>query len=91
VTFLPTASFGKDVIAVHYVPPADDKRLRGHRSLHGGADAPFLAQRSGGELALTLTIEKLKTKEHRLKLTVRRGRIVIGHDADGDQVATWRT
>ena len=58
MTFLPTASFGEDVIAVHYVPLADDKRLRGHRSLHGGADALFLAERSGGELALTLTLER---------------------------------
>jgi hypothetical protein len=44
VTFLPTASFGKDVIAVHYVPLADDKPLRGHKSLHGGTDALFLVQ-----------------------------------------------
>ena len=34
------------ILAVHHVPLADDKRLRGHTSLHGGADAQLLTERS---------------------------------------------
>ena len=48
----------EDVIAVHQCTLADDKRLRGHRSLHGGADPLFPAGRTGGELTLTLTLER---------------------------------
>jgi RecA-family ATPase len=50
--------FNACVIAVHHVPLADDKRLRGHGSLHGGADAELLTERANGELTVTVTLEK---------------------------------
>jgi putative component of toxin-antitoxin plasmid stabilization module len=80
--------FNACVLAVHHVPLADDRRLRGHTSLHGGADAELLTERIGGDLATTLSLEKLKDEEDRIKLTVRLGRIVIGNDGDGDEVST---
>ena len=60
--------FNACVLAVHHVPLADDKRLRGHTSLHGGADAQLLTERNGGELATTLSVEKLKDEEDGIKL-----------------------
>lgn len=76
------------VLAVHHVPLADDKRMRGHTSLHGGADAELLTERNGGDLVTTLSLEKLKDEEDRIKLTVHLSRIIIGHDADGVDVST---
>ena len=76
------------VIAVHHVPLADDKRLRGHTSLHGGADALLLTERNGGDLTTTLSLEKLKDEEDGFKLIARLDRIVIGQDDDGDDVST---
>ena len=80
--------FNACVLAVHHVPLADDKRLRGHTSLHGGADAQLLTERNGGELAATLSVEKLKDEEDGVKLTVRLDRIPIAQDEDGDDVST---
>ena len=60
--------FNACVLAVHHVPLADDKRLRGHTSLHGGADAQLQTERNGGELATTLSVEKLKDEEDGIKL-----------------------
>lgn len=80
--------FNACVLAVHHVPLADDKRLRGHTSLHGGADAQLLTERNGGEWNTTLSLEKLKDEEDGIKLTVRLNRIVIAQDKDGDEVST---
>ena len=76
------------VLAVHHVPLADDKRMRGHTSLHGGADAELLTERNNGDLTTTLSLEKLKDEEDGIKLTVHLDRIVIGQDEDGDDVST---
>ncbi len=76
------------VIAVHHVPLADDKRLRGHTSLHGGVDAQILADRNNNEMTTSLSLEKLKDEEDGFKLTAHLVRIVIGHDGDGDEIST---
>ena len=70
------AHFKSCVIAVHHVPLADDKRLRGHTSLHGGADAQLLTERNGGELTTTLIAGEIERRGGRLKLTVHLDRIV---------------
>jgi hypothetical protein len=76
------------VIAVHHVPLADDKRLRGHTSLHGGADALLLTERDGVDLTTTISLEKLKDEEDGVKLIGYLDRIIIGQDGDGDAVST---
>jgi hypothetical protein len=70
------------------VPLADDERLRGHGSLHGGADAELLTERANGELTVVITLKKLKDEEDSIKLTVRLNRIVIAQDGDGDDIST---
>jgi hypothetical protein len=93
VTFVANATalanrFNACVLAIHHVPLADDKRMRGHTSLHGAADALFLSERNSGELATTLSVEKLKDEEDGVKLTERLDRIPIAQDEDGDDVST---
>ncbi len=76
------------VIAVHHVPLADDTRLRGHGSLHGGADGLFLTERNGQTLATTLTVQKLKDEESAIKAEIKLDRVVIGLDDDYEEVST---
>ena len=76
------------VVPVHHVPLADDKRLRGHSSLHAGVDALLRAERRGDELVTILSLDKLKDEEDGVGLTVRLVRIVVGHDEDGDEIST---
>jgi RecA/RadA recombinase len=80
--------FNACVLAVHHVPLADDERLRGHGSLHGGADAELLTERPNGKLTVVITLKKLKDEEDSIKLTVRLDRIVIAQDEDGDDIST---
>jgi hypothetical protein len=80
--------FNACVIAVHHVPLADDERLRGHGSLHGGADAELLTERPKGEPTVAITLKKLKDEEDRINLTARLSRIVIARDRDGDDITT---
>lgn len=93
VTFVANATalvnrFKCCVIAIHHSPLADDKRLRGHSSLYGGADAALLSERVDNDLSITLTLMKLKDEEDGFRLVVRLDRIVIGQDGDGDSVST---
>ena len=80
--------FNACVLAVHHVPLADDERLRGHGSLHGGADAELLTERPNGKLMVAITLKKLKDEEDSIKLTARLDRIVIAQDEDGDDIST---
>jgi AAA domain len=93
VTFVANATalanrFKCCVIAIHHSPLADDKRLRGHSSLYGGADAALLTERVDNDLSITLTLMKLKDEEDGFKLFVHLDRIVIGQDGDGESVST---
>jgi hypothetical protein len=93
VTFVANATalanhFKCCVIAIHHSPLADDKRLRGHSSLYGGADAALLTERVDNNLSISLTLMKLKDEEDGFKLVVHLDRIVIGQDDDGDSVST---
>jgi AAA domain len=76
------------VVIVHHVPLGDDERMRGHGSLHNGADAEILTQRKAGQLATVLTVKKMKDEESAFSMTAQLDRIVIGLDEDGDEVST---
>jgi hypothetical protein len=76
------------VLIVHHVGLGDDKRMRGHSSLIGGVDAQILCERKEGALSTSLTLQKLKDEESRIKLTAHLARVVIGLDEDGDDIST---
>ena len=76
------------VLIVHHVGLGDDKRMRGHSSLNGALDAQILCERKEGELAATLTLQKLKDDVSDVRLSARMSRIVIGYDEDGEEIST---
>lgn len=76
------------VLIVHHVGLTDDKRMRGHTSLIAGIDAQILCERKEGEMSTSLTLQKLKDEESRLKFTARLSRVVIAQDEDGDDIST---
>lgn len=93
ITFVANATalanhFRAFVLIVHHVGLGDDKRMRGHSSLIGAIDAQILCERREGELSTTLTLQKLKDEESRIKLAAHLSRIVIGRDEDGEDVST---
>ena len=78
------------VLIVHHVGLGDDKRMRGHSSLNGALDAQILCERKEGELAATLTLQKLKDDASDVRLSARMSRIVIGYDEDGEELDAGR-
>jgi hypothetical protein len=76
------------VLIVHHSGLGDDRRLRGHSSLNGALDAQILCERAEGDLAATLTLQKLKDDASDIRMRARLSRVVIGHDADGDEIST---
>lgn len=93
ITFVANATalanhFRAFVLIVHHVGLGDDKRMRGHSSLIGAVDAQILCERREGELSTTLTLQKLKDEESRVKLAAHLSRVVIGQDEDGEDVST---
>lgn len=76
------------VLTVHHSGLGDERRLRGHSSLHGALDALILCERREGDLAATLTLQKLKDDASDVRLLARLSRVVIGHDEDGDEIST---
>jgi hypothetical protein len=62
--------------------------LRGFSGLIGALDASILSERQEGALAATLTLMKLKDEEDGQKLTVHLTRVVVGKDADDDEIST---
>jgi hypothetical protein len=76
------------VLIVAHSGLADDKRLRGHSSLHGGVDALLLCERVEGELSTNLTVQKCKDDASDFTLLARLRRVVIGIDEDGEEVST---
>lgn len=82
------ARFDCLVLIVHHVGLGDEKRMRGHSSLNGALDAQLLCERCEGELAATLTLQKLKDDSGDVRLVARLSRVVIGYDEDGDEFST---
>jgi len=75
-------------LIVHHTGLGDDRRMRGHSSLNGALDAQILCERVDGDLASTLTLQKLKDDASEVRLRARLERVVITHDEDGDEVST---
>ncbi len=75
------------VLVVHHVGHGDDKRMRGHSSFAGAADALLLCAGSG-RLAAKLTIQKLKEEESHDSFVATLSRVVTGKDEDGEDVST---
>ena len=76
------------MLVVHHVGLSDEKRMRGHSSFAGGADALLLCERCEGELSAHLTSHKLKDENSNMCLAVTLCRVVIGEDEDGDEIST---
>jgi hypothetical protein len=76
------------VLIVHHTGLGDDKRMRGHSSLNGALDAQILCERVEGDLAATLTLQKLKDDASDVRMLARLSRVVITQDEDGDEIST---
>lgn len=82
------AHFRALVLIVHHVGLGDDRRMRGHSSLNGALDAVILSERQEGEIAATLTLQKLKDEASEERLMARLSRVVLGYDEEGDEIST---
>ena len=80
--------FNALVLIVHHTGLGDDKRMRGHSSLNGALDAQILCERVDGDLAATLTLQKLKDDASDVGCSARLSRVVIALDEDGDEIST---
>lgn len=80
--------FAALVVIVHHVGLTDEQRMRGHSSLHGAIDAQLLCERTKGALSSTMTLQKLKDDASERVFDLSLGRVVVGHDSDGDEVST---
>jgi hypothetical protein len=80
--------FNSLVLIVHHTGLGDDKRMRGHSSLNGALDAQILCERVDGDLAATLTLQKLKDDASDIRMQARLSRVVIALDEDGDEIST---
>ena len=80
--------FNSLVLIVHHTGLGDDKRMRGHSSLNGALDAQILCERVDGDLAATLTLQKLKDDASDVHIRARLSRVVIALDEDDDEIST---
>ena len=80
--------FNSLVLIVHHTGLGDDKRMRGHSSLNGALDAQILCERVDGDLAATLTLQKLKDDASDVRMLARLSRVVIALDEDDDEIST---
>ena len=78
------------ILIIHHVGLGEgaQQRMRGHSSLRGALDAMILCERTEGEMAANLTLQKIKDESSNLKLSARLSRVVLGHDEDGDEIST---
>ena len=80
--------FNALVLVVHHTGLADEKRMRGHSSFAGGADAILLCERSDSALSARLTLQKLKDEASNVCLFASLARVTVGTDGDGDEIST---
>jgi hypothetical protein len=76
------------VLTIHHTGWSNGDRIRGHSSLHGAVDLQILSERLPGELAATLNVQKVKDGEADFRLTATLKKVVLGHDAEGDEIST---
>jgi AAA domain len=82
------ARFKALVLIIHHVGLSDDRRMRGHSSLNAAVDAQILCEREEGSLSTVLTVQKVKDEISGIRLKASLSRIVIDHDADGEEIST---
>jgi len=76
------------VLAVHHSGLGDEKRLRGHSSLHGAVDAQILCEKTNIPFQAALTLQKVKDETSNTNFLVYLTRDVLGIDEDGDETST---
>jgi hypothetical protein len=77
------------VLLIHHSGLADAERLRGHSSLGCALDAIAHFERKDGSLNGVMTIQKMKEEnDTNLAFDIALSRVVIGKDADGDDIST---
>jgi hypothetical protein len=76
------------VLAVHHSGLGDEKRLRGHSSLHGAVDAQILCEKTNIPFQAALTLQKVKDETSNTNFLVHLTRDVLGIDEDGDDIST---
>lgn len=82
-------SFCCFVLLVHHAGLTDTERLRGHSSLGCAIDALVYFERKEGTLSAVMKVQKLKDEDDTgLSFDIKLARVVIGKDADGDEMST---
>jgi hypothetical protein len=76
------------VLIVHHSGLGDEKRLRGHSSLHAGIDAQILCERNNIPFQTVLSVQKVKDETSDTNYLVHLTREVLGIDEDGDEIST---
>jgi len=76
------------VLIVHHSGLGDEKRLRGHSSLHAGVDAQILCERNNIPFQTVLSVQKVKDETSDTNFLVHLTREVLGVDEDGDEIST---
>jgi AAA domain/Bifunctional DNA primase/polymerase, N-terminal len=81
--------FGCLVLLIHHAGLTETDRLRGHSSLGCALDALMYFERKEDALAATMTVQKLKEENDAgIAFDIELVRIVIGKDADGEEIST---
>lgn len=81
------ASIGGLVVVVHHTGKDPTKGMRGHSSLHAALDAAIEVERTASG-SRHWSLAKAKEGEDGKQVAFRLKRHVLGHDIDGDEVAS---
>jgi hypothetical protein len=76
------------VLVVHHSGLDNEKRLRGHSSLHGAVDAQILCETTNVPFQARLTLQKVKDDASNIRFLAHLSRVVLGVDEDGDEIST---
>jgi hypothetical protein len=81
-------SLGCTVALVHHVGKDDARGARGHSSLLGAVSCEIRVESPPGELAGTMRVSKQRDGADGLTFAFEAKRVLLGHDDDGDEVAS---
>lgn len=76
------------VLVVHHSGLENEKRLRGHSSLHGAVDAQILCETTNVPFQASLTLQKVKDDASNIRFLAHLSRVALGVDEDGDEIST---
>ncbi|HLH12415.1 MAG TPA: AAA family ATPase [Methylovirgula sp.] len=76
------------ILAVHHNGKNEERGMRGHTSLDGGADVIWEVSKGAGNFASTICVKKNKDGEDGQTFSIQLARVELGHDIDGDLVTT---